>query len=82
MTNGWVYDLFKVVVGNFPLVLFIIVGIYKLSKKIEIHLLSLQGIEKQLECMKKQMVVMEKAFEEHRKKIDQFLATLPKRQND
>ena len=82
MNNGFIYEIFKVVVGNFSLVLFLVVGVYKLAKKLEMHFLSLQGIEKSLDCVRKQLELMQKRFDEHRERSEKILGLLPKREQD
>ena len=82
MTNGWLYEVFKIIVGNFSLVLFLAVATYKLVKKIETHFVFLQGMERRLDCIVKQVETMEKQFEEHRGRSEKILSLLPKRERN
>lgn len=82
MSNEKLYEVFKIIVGNLSLVLFLIAAAWKIGSKIKVHLALFEEIEEQLKCLSSQMKLLEKQFEEHGQRSERIFDSLLKRTSD
>lgn len=82
MINGMFIEIISGILKNFSLVLFLIVGLYKLIKRFEKYLSAFRDASLRLEVFHTTLVNMEKEFEAHRKATLDILKRLPKREDD
>ena len=71
MTDKWLYEVFKVVISNFSLVLFLVIGAIRLYRQIEVQFVDLKEIKKQIDTMEKRL-----------EELRDLLQQIPKRKED
>lgn len=82
MTDKWLYEVFKILISNFSLVLFVVLGALRFFKAIEKKLASLGEMEANLKCITHSFEAHRRQMSEFREELRRALKEVPKRKED